>query len=185
MQNEEELVRRAQGGDRRAFGLLVTRHQETIARTVTAMLGPGQEVDDVVQDVFIRCYESLDRFRGTAAFGTYLHRIAINKSLDTLRRRKRWRARFIDDATTTFPDSGSSLEKDYEASDQSRLVLAAIAQLQPRYRAVVTLRLIEGLSTDETATALGIKYGTVLSRLSRGTSQLRLRLKGVMEDDID
>ncbi len=149
------------------------------------MLGPGQEVDDVVQDAFVRCYESLNKFRGTSAFGTYLHRIAINKSLDALRRRKRWRARFVDHAPATLPDSSRPLDMQIEISDRARLVHAAIAQLAPKYRAVVALRLVEGLSTDETAAALGIKYGTVLSRLSRGTQKLRTLLQGVLNEEIN
>ena len=144
------------------------------------MLGPADEVDDVVQDTFIRAYETLDRFRGNAAFATYLHRIAINRSLDALRRRKRWQNRFVRHEEAALPAAGPSMEEDIERSDQARLVHAAIGQLKPDHRAVVALRLLEGFSTRETSDILGITYGTVLSRLSRAMQALRELLSGIL-----
>ncbi len=183
MHTEEELVRRARQGDRHAFGLLVRKHEAAIGRTVTAMLGPGDDVDDVVQDTFIRCYESLHRFRGNAAFGTYLHRIAINRSRDILRRRQRWHARFVSQDETAMPSEGLTTEEEMIEKDRARLVHAAIARLTPDHRAVVTLRLLQGFTTEETANMLGIRYGTVLSRLSRATHRLQDLLQGVLVED--
>ncbi len=158
-------------------------HEAAIGRTVTAMLGPGDEVDDVVQDTFIRCYESLHRFRGHAAFGTYLHRIAINRSRDILRRRQRLRARFVSHDDVSLPSAGLTTEEEMIQRDRARLVHAAIARLTPDHRAVVTLRLLQGFSTEETANMLGIRYGTVLSRLSRATRRLQDLLKGVLVEE--
>lgn len=183
MHTEEELVRRARQGDRHAFGLLVSKHEAAIGRTVTAMLGPGNEVDDVVQDTFIRCYESLHRFRSNAAFGTYLHRIAINRSRDVLRRRQRWRARFVSHDELTLPAEELTSEEEMIRKDRAKLVHAAIAQLSPDHRSVITLRLLQGFSTEETANMLGIRYGTVLSRLSRATRRLKDLLPGVLAEE--
>lgn len=181
---DEELVARVKRGDRRAFRLLVERHQDAVARTVTGMLGPTQEVDDVVQEAFIRLYQSLDRFRHDAAIGTYLRRIAINRALDALRRRKRILGRFIsrDDEAQSMPDASVDESLRLETKERGQIVWQAIGKLSPNHRAVVILRLIEGHSTEETAEILSTAYGTVLSRLSRATARLREILGPLLEE---
>ena len=180
--SDEFLVVRAKDGDRNAFRMLVVRHQQSIARTVAGMLGPVMEVDDVVQEVFIRFYQTMARFRGDAACSTYLKRIAINLSLDTLRRRKRLAGRFVsrDDDGTYIPESMDE-SSDPEGFDRRRLVDQALASLRPHHRAVVVLRLVDGYSTKEAAEILGVPTGTVLSRLSRATAHLRTLLGPVLE----
>ena len=184
--SDEDLTLRAQSGDRRAFRLLVERHEDGVARTVSSMLGRSAEVDDVVQEVFLRFYQTLDRFRGDAAPGTYLRRIAINRSLDVLRRRQRSLGRFFsrDDATALIQDIPAAEDGNLEQVDRVRIVRKAIETLRPNHRAVVTLRLIEGYSTKETAQMLGIPTGTVLSRLSRASEHLRGLLRPILHDDI-
>ena len=178
-EQDESLVARSQEGDRKAFRVLVERYQDSVALTVTSMLGyRTAEVDDVVQDAFIRCYETLDRFRGDAKFSTYLKRIAVNASLDALRRRKRFWQRFVrSEQEDPVPAVAvSSVGEDYEAQERQRLVQAAIEALPPKHRVVVVLRMIEGYSTEETAKMLDLAYGTVLSRLSRGLEKMKARL---------
>ncbi len=172
--DDRALVAEAQKGDRKAFRLLVEKHQQSVARTVVSMLGRSSDVDDVVQDVFIRCYQTLDRFRGDASFSTYVKKIAVNKSLDVLRRRKRFLGRFLsrDDENQHFLEPASDARDAHEADERTRLVHYAIAQLPPKHRAVVVLRMIEGYSTEETAQMLDLAYGTVLSRLSRAQKKL-------------
>ncbi len=182
----EELVARARKGDRRAFRLLVERYEDEIAATVVAMLGPSGEVDDVVQEAFIRFYQTLDRFRGEAAVSTYLKRIAINRSLDALRRRKRLLARFRsrDDETYSVLEPSIEEEEHVEARERARLVHQAIDALPPKHRAVVVLRMIEGYSTEETAEMLDIPYGTVLSRLSRAHTKLKELLQPYIQEKV-
>ena len=181
---DEDLVVRAREGDRRAFRLLVERYEEEVAATVVAMLGPTAEVDDVVQEAFIRFYQTLDRFRGEAAVSTYLKRIAINRALDALRRRKRFLGRFRSRDDETYPAPDPSIDEDgrVEARERARLVHQAIEALPPKHRAVVVLRMIEGYSTEETAEMLGIPYGTVLSRLSRAHAKLKELLQPFIEE---
>lgn len=181
---DEELVARAKRGDRQAFRLLVEGHQDAVTRMVTGMLGPTQEVDDVVQEAFIRLYQSLDRFRHDAAIGTYLRRIAINRALDTLRRRKRILGRFVSRDDTAEPMHDTSVDEGLrlEIKERGQIVWQAIDKLSPKHRAVVILRLIEGYSTEETAEILSSAYGTVLSRLSRATKRLRELLGPVLEE---
>ena len=170
-----EFVERAQAGDRGAFRSLVDKYQQAVATTVVSMLGPSADVDDVVQDTFIKCYQSLDRFRGDSSFLTYLKKIAINKSLDVLRRRKRFRGRFLsrDDAKKKLAEPQYDAGVDQEAAEHAQLVHAAIDKLSPGHKAVIVLRMIEGYSTEETAEMLKIPYGTVLSRLSRAQKKLK------------
>ncbi len=183
---DEELVARAREGDRRAFRLLVERYEDDVAATVVAMLGPTGEVDDVAQEVFIRFYQSLERFRGEAAVSTYLKRIAINRSLDALRRRKRLRNRFLsrDDETRPVTEPAFEEEGSLEDQERKRLVHEAIQALPPKHRAVVILRMIEGYSTEETAEILEIPYGTVLSRLSRAHTKLKSLLTPYIEEHL-
>lgn len=182
---DEELVARAREGDRKAFRLLVERYEDDVAATVVAMLGPTGEVDDIVQEAFIRFYQTLDRFRGEAAVSTYLKRIAINRALDALRRRKRLLSRFRsrDDETYVAPEPSVEEEGNLEARERARFVHQAIDALPPKHRAVVVLRLIEGYSTEETAVMLDIPYGTVLSRLSRAHAKLKELLHPYIQDN--
>ncbi len=176
--DECTLVEQAHRGDERAFRQIVDQHLDAVSRTVTGMLGPSAEVDDVVQDVFIKLHANLATFRGDATLRTFVTRMAINRSLDVLRRRKRrqWMQSWgltseLEAAGATTP-AHTNLEK----QDLDKRLRGALDSLPEKQRTVVVLRLIEGLSTEETARVLDIKYGTVLSRLKRATDYLRERL---------
>jgi len=180
--SECALLDRARDGDRQAFSELISRHQEGLAATVVAMLGPSNDVDDIVQETVIKFYHGLDRFRGEAAVGTYLKRMVINRTLDVLRRRKRFLDRFVrtDEMVLTLVDPERNGGQILEAEERKKMVRRAISALNPKHRAVVVLRLIEGYSTEETAQMLGIAYGTVLSRLSRAQKKIQVLLAPYM-----
>jgi len=180
--SDQSLLDRARNGDQNAFRELVERHQSAVARTVTGMLGTDPEVDDVVQEVFIRFYKTLGRFRGDATCKTYLTRIAINGSLDALRRKKRWNARFISRDHTVLPEPKIT-DKQSERFDQARLIHSAMDILKPHHRAVIVLRLIDGYTTSEAAQILGVAEGTILSRLNRATKCLRDILSPILEQE--
>ncbi|MCY4224249.1 MAG: RNA polymerase sigma factor [Bacteroidetes bacterium] len=184
MSLDESLVERAQKGDPQAFREIVERHQNSVIHTVTGMLGSDPEVDDVVQQVFIRFYTTLQSFRGQSSCRTYLTRIAINASLDALRRRKRMFSRFVsrDDETVGVSDPIAD-DHLFDRFDRAQLIHSAMNALKSHQRAVVVLRLIDGYSTAETALILGIAEGTVLSRLSRGTRHLRKLLGPILEEE--
>ena len=170
-----ELTRRAGDGDDGAFRELVERYESQVAATVVGMLGPGPDAEDVGQETFIRFHAALGRFRGEAALGTYLTRIAINLSLNVSRSRQRARWRFwsldSDEAPAPAPFTDGAVLQDQ--ADTQAEVRRALQRLKPDHRAVVVLRMIQGYSTRETAQALGLPEGTVLSRLSRGLSSLK------------
>jgi RNA polymerase sigma-70 factor (ECF subfamily) len=176
--DDAALVASAADGDRRAFRELMDRYIDDVSRTVAGMLGAGQEVDDIVQDAFIRLYRALPTFRGDASVKTYVTRIAINRSLDELRARKRRRwLRPWEEVDGQQEMAGETFASDEtELSDRDRLLRQAVDTLPDGQRAVVVLRMIEEYSTEETADILGIAYGTVLSRLKRGLDKLKQTL---------
>jgi RNA polymerase sigma-70 factor (ECF subfamily) len=169
---EEELVIAAREGDDDAFKELVMRFEPIVARTVIGMLGDCAEAEDVGQETFIRFYKALSRFRGESSVKTYLTRIAMNLSLNELKRRKRRRLRFTEKPVEEHHDLADEREARGQDVDKE-LVWKAIGELEEKFRSVVVLRLIDGYSTDETARILDIPLGTALSRLSRGQKKLR------------
>ncbi len=177
---DHDLLERARGGDEGAFSQLVRKHESIVAATVIGMLGPGDDAEDVGQNVFIRFYNSLNNYRGDAALSTYLTRIAINLSLNELKRRKRRNLLFFvrrnEDQEYDLPDM-----KDNAAAFESKEVVnKALQQLEPKFRSVVVLRMLQGYSTDETAKILKLPVGTVLSRLSRAQDKLKELLKNLI-----
>jgi RNA polymerase sigma-70 factor, ECF subfamily len=181
---DQELIGRARDGDERAFRLLVERHESVVAATVVGMLGPGDDADDVGQETFIRFYRALGDFRGEASVKTYLRRIAVNLSLNALKRRRRFALRFLsrDRTREPLPEPPVEAGDGVEQREVQARVRAAIDRLGPRHRPVVVLRMIEGCSTRETAEVLGVPEGTVLSRLSRAMEQLAAELRPYVRD---
>ena len=179
---EKALIRAAQRGDHRAFQSLVAQHTDQVRRTVIGMLGEGPVAEDVAQEVFIRLFRSLDQFAGTAQLSTYLHRVAINLSLDTLKkqeRRRRWQLPFGKNTVQETSDLADPISW-VEQQELQDGIARALQQLSPDFRAVVLLRLVQGYPVAETASMLGIPEGTVASRLARAQQQLRhiLRTEG-------
>ena len=175
MLTDNELINQAKEGNERAFQGLVARYQQKVAATVIGMLGQSAEADDVGQEVFIRFYKSLEKFRGESSLGTYLTRIAINLSLNEIKRRKRKRLFSFfsthDEEVRELQIPDTSITQEQRETQQ--MVHKAIQMLDPKFRSIVLLRLIEGYSTKETAEILQLPTGTVLSRLSRAQNKLK------------
>jgi RNA polymerase sigma-70 factor (ECF subfamily) len=171
---DADLLARARAGDDGAFAMLVDRYQGAVAKTVIGMLGPGDDADDVGQETFIRFHRALDSFRGESSLKTYLVHIAMNLSLNALKRRKRSFLRFAreDEASADVPESRPTPVEDAEKAETRARVRKAVMQLSEPHRAVVVLRMFNDYSTRETANVLGIPEGTVLSRLSRAMKEL-------------
>ena len=120
--------------------------------------------------MFVRFYQALDKFKGESLVSTYLIRIAINLSLNEIKRRKRKNSIFAKE------EEGRSVKGPDDKSDMKEIVTYELNKLDTDFQEVVTLRMIEGYSTEETAEILGIPLGTVLSRLSRAQKKLKLVL---------
>lgn len=180
---DDVLIAATLAGETSAFRYLVLRYEPVVASTVIGMMGPGPEADDVGQETMIRLYRSLDRFAGTASLKTYVTRIAINASIDALRKRTRQQERLQsrDDETVHLTEPAENAEDDVEQRERSRLVRRAVRQLDEHYRSVVVLRLLDGYSTQETADILDLPYGTVLSRLHRAKDKLADWLRPLLD----
>jgi RNA polymerase sigma-70 factor (ECF subfamily) len=176
--SDAELLSLARDGDDRAFGVLVDRYEGAVAATVIGMLGRGDEAEDVGQETFIRFHRSLRSFRGESSLKTYLVHIAMNLSINALRRRRRALLRFVDedDAAESTPEPRVGPAGELDANELQAVVQDAVARLGEKHRAVVVLRLFHEYSTRETAQMLGVPEGTVLSRLSRAMKELETQL---------
>jgi RNA polymerase sigma-70 factor (ECF subfamily) len=170
---EKELINASLSGDKRAFGEIVTRYQRMVARTVKGMLGDSVFAEDIGQEVFIKLYNSLQEFRGESKLSTYIQKIAVNLTLNEIKRRKRFFSMFSQKGNNEmfeFEVADSDTEERKEASE---IVNKALLAMDPKFRIILTMRMLQGYSTKETAEILDLPLGTVLSRLSRAQEQLR------------
>ncbi len=165
--DEATLVRSSRKGDREAFGQLVSRYQGPVYRVVRGILADPAESEDVAQEVFLKAYASLAKFRGDSGFFTWLYRIAVNEAL---RRRKR--------RSITLAEELPEIEAPpREVPDEEGPTLATLERLLGRlsdeFRAIVVLRDIERMSYRDIAETLEVPIGTVESRLFRARQELR------------
>lgn len=177
LESEPDLLRRAQAGDEEAFGVLFRSHHAATFRLICSIVRDEHAANDVSQDVWVTAWRNLSRFRGDAKFSTWLHPIAVRRSIDHLRSRKRWVARFLPFLSGTDDDQGGAEpfsaepanavtpRDEAERKERDARFERAIDALPPKHRAVLALREINGLSYDEIASALSIRRGTVMSRL--------------------
>lgn len=170
---DSELVEGIRQGNESAYTAFVTRYKDQVARTVLGMLGNTPEADDVGQETFIRFFQAINDFRGDAQVGTYLTRIAINLSLNELKKRKRSVSLFSRNDGNTDREWEIADDGDERRRDSSEIIQYGLQKLDPKHRQIVILRMVEGYSTKETAEILELPVGTVLSRLARAQAMLK------------
>ncbi len=175
--NEIELVKASLAGDKKAFGLIVNRYQKMVARTVKGMLGDSVFAEDIGQEVFIKLYYSLSEFRGDAKLSTYIQKIAVNLTLNEIKRRKRFFSMFSSKGNNEMYEFEVADIDTEERREASEIVNKALLAMDPKFRIIITMRMLQGYSTKETAEILDLPLGTVLSRLSRAQEQLRTILE--------
>lgn len=187
------LVERAQGGDQRAFEMLVIKYQRRVERLIGRMVRDVDLVQDIAQESFIRAYRALPKFRGDSAFYTWLYRIVVNTAKKALVELKR--DLLVSEATlagsqdeddeTSRVDREPSMDATPEsllASKQvAQAVNAAIDALSPDLRRAIMLREIEGLSYEEIAEMMDSPIGTVRSRIFRAREFIALRLRPLLD----
>jgi RNA polymerase sigma-70 factor (ECF subfamily) len=183
-----ELVQQTRAGDRDAFRELVERYQRKIASLALGMLRNREDALDIVQETFAKAYQNLERFKGDAAFYTWVYRIAVNLCVDHQRRgAKQPLAPFeVDDRgegpAPGLPDGPRPDQPFDRARDAeiARRVHEAVRELTPEHRAVILLREVEGLSYSEISQVLDCPKGTVMSRLHYARRQLQGHLRGLL-----
>ncbi len=180
---EPDLVAQARRGDPAAFERLALLHKDRIYNYVLRMIGNASEAEDLTQEVFLRAFLHIRKFRGAASFSTWLYRIASNLCVDALRRRQREEAHFLDlDAPLTtgddklsrqVPDSNPTPDRAVQDKELHRKIQEAIASLSDKLREVVVLYDILGVPYEEISQIVGCPLGTVKSRLFNARMQLR------------
>jgi RNA polymerase sigma-70 factor (ECF subfamily) len=176
-ETELELVTKAQGGDRVAFGELVRWHREGVINVVYRMCGDVNLAEDAAQEAFVRAWQHLPNYRPRTPFRNWVYRIATNAALDVLRRERE--TVDVDGLSLVSPDGGP--EAAVEAEERGEGVRRAVLALPPSSRGVLILREYEGLSYREIADTLGIPIGTVMSRLNYARKRLRESLSPYLE----
>lgn len=181
---DDLLIHRAAKGDEAAFEQLLTQHEKSVYSLCLRMTGNPDDAMDVSQEVFLRVWRNLGSYQFDAAFSTWLFRIASNACIDFLRAKKR-----RNDVSLTMEDENDGEEKELSvpdpellpeeqllAKEQQQAVLRAMDALPPDHREILQLRVIENLPYEEIADILGVKVGTVKSRLARARNLLRKNL---------
>lgn len=184
-----KLVRRVQQGDKRAFDLLVLKYQHRVRAIVSRYIQDHGEVDDVVQESFIKAYRALGDFRGDSQFYTWLYRIAVNTAKNFLvARSRRPPASDVDlEDAEHFAGNEGLIDLDtpenLAQSDELRAVVeAAIRALPEDLRVAITLREFEGFSYEEIANVMGCPVGTVRSRIFRAREAIDQRVGALMAE---
>lgn len=185
MASEEQLVRRAQQGDNGAFEELLLLHQKKVYNLCLRMSANQDDALDLSQEAFIKAWRSIGQYQFEASFSTWLFRLTSNVCIDFLRRKKRRQETSLtesyDDsdegAELSLSDSQPLPEQQAITNETKRELAQAMAQLAPDHREILQLRVIEDLPYEQIADILGVRVGTVKSRLARARLSLRKILK--------
>lgn len=186
---DRALVERARAGDTGAFEVLVHRYQGWVFTLAVRMLGDRAEAEDMAQEIFLKAYRGLKRFRGASRFSTWLYAIASHHCFNQLKARRRRPLQHggagdrpdhgeqdppaaVDRLADQAPRADALLER----TDLARIVQAELANLTAEHRIILVLRDIQGLSYQEIAQTLRLDLGTVRSRLHRARMEMRARL---------
>jgi RNA polymerase sigma-70 factor (ECF subfamily) len=190
---DQQLVERAQRGDKQAFGLLVEKYQRKLARLVSRLVRDPGEVEDVTQEAFIKAYRALPSFRGDSAFYTWLYRIGINTAKNYLvaMGRRAPTSTEVEAEEAEGYDGGELLR---EISTPESLLLTkeiagtvnqAIEALPEELRSAIQLRELEGMSYEDIAKLMDCPVGTVRSRIFRAREAIAERLKPLLDQAKD
>lgn len=181
--DERELIERSQAGDGEAFGLLVERYKGKVFSLAYGFTRDRALADDLAQEIFIKAYLSLSKFKAMSGFGTWLYRVAVNHIKDYLRKnKKRLREISLEEAGDRVHASADFGPEELSLREQRREVIqAALDGLPDKYRIILTLRDIDGLSYEDISRILGLSPGTVDSRLHRARRKLREKLAGRLD----
>lgn len=190
---DQQLVERAQRGDKHAFELLVTKYQRKLVRLLSRFIRDTTEVEDVAQEAFIKAYRALPNFRGDSAFYTWLYRIGINTAKNYLVAMGRRAPTSTSMDAEEAEDLGESeLLQDVNTPENqlmSRQVAETVNQtlekLPEELRTAITLREMEGLSYEEIASIMSCPIGTVRSRIFRAREAIAEQLRPMLDTGKD
>ena len=188
MDSSPDFLKRLRAGEEAAWGELHRDHYPRMWSSVQRILNNPTLADDVVQEAFIKAHRDIKRFEGNSQLGTWLYRIAVNQTLDTIRKKQRterwlsFLAPMADEENQPIVPEGNvapASSTGLENADLRDAIFAAMGELSAEHRAVVQLRLVDEMSLEETAQILRCKPGTVNSRLHYACEHLRRKLNPV------
>ena len=182
---DQDLVTRARQGETRAFDALILKYGDRLYGLVYHMTSHSEDSHDLVQEIFARAYQGLEQFRGQSTFYTWIHQIAVNLTLNFLKKRKRRRGPSLSDMDSSLQHDPALIDTTCEANPEQQTNLhelqsqlsAALAKLSDAHRLVVTLFDIQGLPHSEIARMLDTSEGTIRSRLHYAHLQLQSALQ--------
>lgn len=180
--DEKALVQRAAEGDSAAFETLVERYQQQVFNLALRMVNSRADAEDLAQEAFIRAWRALPSFHQSAQFSTWLYRLTSNICIDFLRAQKRRKVVSLtmlqddEDKQWDLPDGDPLPEQRMIDREEREALGRAFRALDPDYRQVLTLRIVNGCSYQEIGEILNLPEGTVKSRLSRAREQLRKKM---------
>jgi len=181
--SDDILITRFQAGDTDAFRVLLERYTERLRNLVFSIFHDTDLIDDIVQDVFIKAYGALPRFRFDASFYTWLYRITVNHCRDIMRKKKQRRTLSLHTLLDIRdPELTAKTAVHPQESDIREWIDRGLRKLPEKYRLPVILKDMEGCTYEEMAEIMQCEPGTVKSRLSRGRSMLREWLRPLLED---
>jgi RNA polymerase sigma-70 factor (ECF subfamily) len=184
--SDEELVRKAQSGDERAFGELVSRYETKVYSLALKMVRNPEDAEDVLQDTFLRAYRGIKLFRGHSTFSTWVYRITANSALMRLRKKQLPLVSIEDaderEAPVNIVDWTPGPVDQLLNQETRRVMQEAVDSLSPEFRQVFILRDVEELSNTEVAEILELSVAAVKSRLHRARLKVRDKLAGYFSE---
>jgi len=178
--DEKDLVRRSKEGDEEAFGALVNAYKTKVFNMAYSLTRNREIADDLAQDVFIKAYFALPKFKEKSRFGTWLYRIAMNHSRDYLRKKGPlsqvpFKETIGDPAT--LDEEMMQKEREMDQKQKHQVIHEALGKLPEKYRTILSLRDMQGFPYEDISRILGISPGTVDSRLHRARKMLRQKVR--------
>ena len=189
--DDRALVRAAQKGDERAFRMLVERYQRRVVQLALGMTKDPDEAMDIAQETFVRVHRYLPSFKGDSSFFTWTYRIAMNLCLDAQRRKGRLERVDVEQGDEAEIEAAMDPPSAALAGPQRQALNAelrerieeALASLSDNHRAILLLREVEGLSYEDLAKVLGIRKGTVMSRLFHARLKMQNKLREYLGEE--
>jgi RNA polymerase sigma-70 factor (ECF subfamily) len=185
---DQQLVERAQKGDKRAFELLVMKYERKLGRLLSRMVRDAAEIDDITQESFIKAYRALPQFRGESAFYTWLYRIAVNTAKNYLMakgKREVATSDMVDEDgegmdDVLMPHDIATPDAELQTKQIAKAVNETVDALPEELRTAITLREIEGLSYEEIARMMDCPIGTVRSRIFRAREAIAGKIRPML-----
>jgi len=185
-----ELVKQAQKGDLKAFELLVQRYQQKVGGVISKLIKDYHEIQDITQEVFIKVYKALPKFRGDSAFYTWIYRIAINTAKNHLvAKGRRIQNSDIEPSEAESYSGGyeqqnfDTPDAEFERQEIEKVVHDSINELPEDLKKAIILREVEGLSYEEIAEQMNCPIGTVRSRIFRARDAVDTALKPLLKEE--